>query len=319
MKDFPLLDPSILDENEYPNDLNYSYSTFGRKPVDFMFSKGCFRNCEFCVAGTQRTRLSVQDYERVDEQLRIFREHGFQEIIVQDDAFLPHGQGKKEHVRKTLGLMKKYGFYWQNNGGLDFEELDDEVTRSFVDYNREGDGRVTSLYVPFNPRQWNKGKSAAGTMIGKHQEYFENLRRLRKEGGIYVFTSEIIGTPEHSVETMEHDIELHKQMVEEGYLDAALTLSATLLPGTKWNMENRENIVNPKDYAGYSLFTTHHRTERIPDPSVIEAFMVRRAKEMNEVQKTYSWGSAFPNAEHDDEKKRESVSEITGGVGMKMR
>ncbi|MFA5109728.1 MAG: hypothetical protein WC458_04285, partial [Patescibacteria group bacterium] len=76
---------------------------------------------------------------------------------------------------------------------------------------------------------------------------------------------------------------------------AALTLSATLLPGTKWNEENQSMIINKKDYAGYSLFTTHHRTKNIPDPKIIEEFMVKRAKELNKVQKTYIWGTAFQN------------------------
>ena len=40
MSQFPILDPKILDETNYPVDLTYTYSTDGRKSVDFMFSKG---------------------------------------------------------------------------------------------------------------------------------------------------------------------------------------------------------------------------------------------------------------------------------------
>lgn len=35
-------------------------------------------------------------------------------------------------------------------------------------------------------------------------------------------------------------------MINEGFIDAVLPLSATLLPGTKWNHENKNNLVNEK-------------------------------------------------------------------------
>ena len=51
-------------------------------------------------------------------------------------------------------------------------------------------------------------------------------------------------------------------MINEGFLDAALTLSAELFqPGTKWYENEGCNIINKKDIPGYSLFTTHHKRE----------------------------------------------------------
>jgi len=199
-------------------------------------------------------------------------------------------------MKKVLGLMKKYGFFWQNNGGLDFQLLSKGVTGLFIAYNKEDEGQITALYIPFNPREWNKIDSATKIMIARYHDNCENLKRLREEAGIYVFTSEIIGTPEQTIQIMESDIEFHKELIKHGYLDAALTLSATLLPGTKRNKENKSMIINEKDYAGYSLFMTHHKTKNITDPKIIEEFMIRRAKELNKVQKTYIWGTAFQNS-----------------------
>lgn len=296
MDNFPLLDPSIIEENDYPREPTYTYTTQGRKSADYMFSKGCFRKCEFCVAGSQKgNHVTAIDYNKVDEQLRIFKEYGIEEIIVQDDAFLWDRNHVREHLPKILGLMKKYGFYWQNNGGVEFEAIDDFVTEQLIKYNQEGEGRCTSLYVPFNPRAWNKGKSAAGTMSQRYHYNFENLKRLREEAGIYVFSSQIIGTPEDTVEIMESDIELHKKIISEGYLDADLTLTATLLPGTRWYDNNKQNLVNPNDWAGYSLFVSHYGTENIPNPKVMEYFMVKRVKELDKYQRTYNWGTAFPS------------------------
>lgn len=42
-------------------------------------------------------------------------------------------------------------------------------------------------------------------MSNKYHDNLKNLRRLR-EAGIYVFTSEIMGTPEHTPEIMLGDI-----------------------------------------------------------------------------------------------------------------
>ncbi|MDP3836690.1 MAG: cobalamin-dependent protein [bacterium] len=292
MKNFPLLDPKIIQENDYPNEPTYAYTSSGRKTADFMFSKGCFRNCEFCVAGSQNKRITELDEIMIDRQLALFRSHGIQELIIQDDAFIHSGI---DHMNKILSSMKKYGLYWQNNGGLDFQLLTKEITDLFIAYNKEGEGRITALYIPFNPREWNKHDSAAKTMIAKYHDNCENLKRLREEGGIYIFTSEIIGTPDQTIETMENDIEFHKELIRHNYLDAALTLSATLLPGTIWNKNNPDMIINKKDYAGYSLFTTHHRTKNIADPKIIEEYMVKRTKELNVIQKTFRWGTAFPN------------------------
>jgi len=296
MDQFPLLDPEILDENEYPANPTYTYPTDGRKSVDFMFSKGCFRTCDFCVAGGQKgNHVTSTEYGRLDEQLQIFKESGVKELIIQDDAFLWDKRHVKDYLPKILGLMKKHSMYWQNNGGVEFEALDDFVTNQLIEYNKSGEGRVTALYVPFNPRTWNKEKSASKSMSNRYHNNLENLKRLREEGQIYIFTSAIIGTPEQTREMFEEELATDRKLIQEGYIDAALCLSATMLPGTKWYENNGHNIVNKNDYAGYSLFATHHRTEHL-EAKEIEELMITWTKGLDDVQKTYHWGSAFPNS-----------------------
>lgn len=292
-KSFPLLDYSIIENAGYPIDQAYSYPSFGRKSVDFMFSKGCFRTCEFCVAGNQEgNTTSYLDWDLIDEQLREFKTYGIEEIIVQDDAFIY----QKGALDKKIELLEKHNLNWQISGGFDFETLTQKVAEKLIEHNNRGRAKLTGVYMPFNPRLWNKGYSATRTMVGKYRKHFECLRRLRVEGDIYVFTSDIIGTPESTVDIVKQDIEIHKDMIREGYLDAALTLSATMLPGTAWFNNNKHNIINIEDYPGYSLFTTHHKTDNIPDPSKIEELVVRRTKELNELQGTYNWQTAFPNS-----------------------
>lgn len=247
MDEFPMLDPSILEDTGYPIELNYTYPTSGRKSIDFMFSKGCFRKCEFCVAGSQKgNHITTIDYEKIDRQLLEFKKQGVEELVIQDDAFLHDPKHRMEHLPKILGLMKKYGFYFQNNGGIEFEGIDDFVTEQLIKYNQEGEGRVTSLYVPFNPRCWNKEESAAKSMSFRYHENAENLKRLREQAGIYIFTSAIIGTPEQTEVAFNEELQTDKELIQNGYLDSALCLSATMLPGTRWYESNGHNIVNKK-------------------------------------------------------------------------
>lgn len=296
MDKFPLLDPRVIFNNQQPgNNPLYAFPTEGRSAIDFMFSKGCFRNCEFCFAGSQpENHVTQTAYDKIEQQLEIFKKHGIEELIIQDDAFLYQ---PKTHLVKILEIMKKHEFFWQNNGGIEFEMLDNFVTDLLINYNKKGKGKATVLYIPFNPRTWNKDGSAAGSMSVRYKNNFNNLKRLRKEGGIYVFTSEIVGTPDNTADLMDSDINLHKKMISEGYLDAALSLSATMLPGTKWFKTNKHNIINQKDWPGYSLFTTHHRTENIKNPKTIEYYMIKRSKELDAYQQTYHWETAFPNSD----------------------
>ena len=296
MDNFPILDLSLLEGTGYPIKPNYTYPTNGRKSVDFMFSKGCFRRCDFCVAGSQRgNHITTTDYKRIDKQLAEFKKQGVEELVIQDDAFLHDPNHRREYLPKILGLMKKYGFYFQNNGGIEFEGIDDFVTEQLIKYNQEGEGRVTALYVPFNPRSWNKEESAAKSMSSRYHKNAENLKRLREQAGIYIFTSAIIGTPEQTEEAVKEELETDKELIQNGYLDSALCLSATMLPGTKWYESNGHNIINKKDYAGYSLFATHHRTNHLESKD-IERLMTTWTKTLDDVQKTYPWGTAFPNS-----------------------
>ena len=291
MSQFPLLDPTVIEDTGYPVIPTYTFPTSGRKSVDFMFSRGCFRTCEFCVAGCQKTHVTATGYEELEHQLQILKEHGIEELVVQDDAFLWDRHHVEEHLPKILALMKKYGFYWQDNGGLDFEGLTDFVTDQLIHYNSAGVGRCTALYIPFNPRGWNKDESAAASMTRRYHRNMENLKRLR-EAGIYIFTSSIIGTPEQTPESFREELAADRMLIEEGYLDCALPLSATMLPGTVWYAKNGQNIVSKEDYPGYSLFSTHHRTEHL-EPQDIERMMVEWLKGLEDVQEVYSWGSAF--------------------------
>lgn len=291
--EYPLLDPSLLEENAYPARPNHTYDTEGRRWVDFMFSKGCARMCAFCgVSGIPKTekKYSAIVLDRLREQLMRFQRAGISELVIQDDAVLSN-----RLLPDVVRLLKELGFSWQNNGGIEFEKLNDQIVDQWCAFNSYGDGRFTALYVPFNPREWNEGQSAGVTQTQRYPHQVELLRRLR-EAGVYVFSSEIIAQPTEPREVSGVDAARYVDLVRQGYLDQALTFSATVLPGTAWYWQHGSLIVSKSDYLGHSLFTTHHRTRTIDDPRDIERWVIERNQTLNAIQTSYAWGTAFPNA-----------------------
>lgn len=281
---YPLLDPSLLEENEYPLRPNHTYDTDGRKWVDFMLSKGCGLSCEFCGQSNipkKEKKYSALPLDTLERQLKLFKQAGITELVIQDDELLTN-----KLLSQAVALLKKHGFYWQNNGGIEYEKLNSKDVDQWCEYNRSGEGRVTSLYIPFNPREWNEGKSAAVTQTDRYPYRVELLRQLR-EAEVYVFSSEIIAQPTEPREVEGEDT--------TRYINQALTFSATVLPGTKWWWKHQSLIVSTTDHVGFSLFATHHRTYHIEDPREIERWVVERNKALNSVQGAYAWDSAFPN------------------------
>ncbi len=288
--EFSLLDMDLMAENKYPTSPNHTYDTQGREWVDYMFSKGCYRSCDFCVAGERDQVISTTQLDRIDEQLQRFVDAGIKEIVVQDDAFLFKPE---RNLKEYLNLMKKHGLYWQDNGGIEFEGLTPPVVQMFLDYQKEGNGKISALYIPLNPRKGSNRESALQDMKERFGENFSHVKKLR-DSGIYVYTSEILGYPGQSMESMEEDIKLHQELVREGYADKSITFVTSTLPGTKLYRKQHKNIVNKSDWAAYSNFVPQSRTDRVSSAKDIEKMIIKRNQRMNNVQTTYDWGSPFP-------------------------
>lgn len=289
---YPLLDPSLLEENEYPLRPNHTFNTEGRKWVDWQISMGCPLMCSFCAVSMTpkgEKQYSMIPLDKLERQLLRFKEAKISELVLQDDAILSN-----RFLPAAVRLFKKHGFFWQNNGGIQYEKLTQAHVDQWCEYNQSGEGRITALYVPFNPRNWNKGKSAGETQTVRYPHLLALLKQLR-DAGVYVFSSEIVAQPTEPRSEAERDTALYVDLVQRGYLNAALTFSNTFLPGTEDYGMYKDWIVSKIDYAGYNLFTTHHRTKYIEDPSEIERWVVERNKTLNKVQGSFAWGTAFPN------------------------
>lgn len=288
MEEYPLMNCELFANAGYSTPPTHNYPS-GLRSVDWMASRGCWRSCAFCFAGRKEQAVTQSSWDRIGAQLDHFVANGMQELVLQDDAIL---YKPKQFFLPLLGEMKDRGLSFSDNGGVEFESFSDEVADAIIAYNSDGrPGKCISLYVPFNPRSGNEHATATGSMVEKYKRSRNNLARVRA-AGVYVLTSLIVGTPDQTRETFTDDLAASRDLVTDGYLDSALPLSATMLPGTEWHKRNGHNIVHRDDWAGYNLFSTHHRTDHMT-PHEIEECMVRCVQELADVQKIGPWQCAF--------------------------
>ncbi len=288
MEEYPLMDCSLFANAGYSQPPNHNFPS-GLKCVDWMASRGCYRDCAFCFAGRKEQVVTQSGWSRIRTQLDHFIAHSFEEIVLQDDAILYQA---KKFFLPLIEEMKQRGLSFSDNGGIEFESFTSEIAAAIESYNADPrPGRCVSLYVPFNPRGWNEKATAAGSMIKRYHKHLENLTRARA-AGVYVFTSLIVGTPDQTRESFEEDLAVLRGLIQAGYLDSALPLSATMLPGTEWYTRNGHNIIHPDDWMGFNLFSTHHRTDHL-SPRDIEECMVHAVQALSDVQAIAAWQCAF--------------------------
>lgn len=283
MDEFSRLNPSLLEHIVLPMPATHTQNTQGRKYVDVMFSRGCKKRCEYCVAGSKKYGFDPLILNKVDNQLKILKEASYEELVLQDDDLLRD----KQHFFRVLNLIKKHGFKWQDNGGVAIEDLDKEVVDKILE-----NGMCHSLYVPFNPRSY-KINQAASFATSHYQGNVEQLKKLR-DSGIYVYTSGIFGTDVQTQKDVDSEISTYKDLIKNGYIDQALVFAVSHLPATRNGELFRQDIVNPNDYLGYSIFVPHAKTKTMGIRDV-EVAVVKANKEYNSVQKqTGAWGKWIP-------------------------
>lgn len=283
MNEFSLLDPSLIEKILLPMPATHTQNTQGRKYVDIMFSRGCKKRCEYCVAGSKKYGFDKLSLETIDKQLEALSKAGYEELVLQDDDLLRD----KDHFLEVIDLIKKYDFKWQDNGGMAIEDLDEKVVDAIIE-----NGLCRSLYVPFNPRSFRVNQ-AAKSAIRIYSGNVGQLKRLRKTG-IYVYTSGIYGTDIQTKADINSEIQTYKRLIQEGYVNQALVFAVSHLPATKNYELFREDIMNIDDWLGYSIFVPHAKTKTM-DIRDVEVAVVKANQEYNSMQKQAgAWGSSFP-------------------------
>lgn len=296
----PPFNPELLAHIEYPLPATHSYGTQGRKYTDWMFSSGCHRHCDFCREGAINSGYRHLMLEQVDAQLRLFKAYGYEEIILQDDSLLggPNNDGT-DFFLEVAKLMKKYGLNWHDNGGVEFERLNERVVADIIRLNHEpGMGNCTALYIPFNPRYIGDNRSAERNMRTRNNKL--DLLKLLKENGIYTFTSWIWGHVDQGMEDMEANTVCYEKLLQEGVVDQVVIFGLSYLPRTKDWESYRHHIVDLQDWEGYSIFVPHAKTTKASfndvNMAVLDAY-----RRLNVLQKHVEpWAYGFPLVVPDD-------------------
>ena len=281
-----LLDPRLMAHVPLPPLPVHTYGKTPMRYTDMMFSVGCHRSCVYCYSPVMRGGLRQLTGERIVQQLRLLRDAGYEELVLQDDDLLKD----KAFFLGLLKAFKDVGLRWQDNGGMELELFDDELVDAVIASG------CTSIYVPVNPRQLADRLPTVQARANVHY-----MRRL-KEGGVYTFTSGIYGVPNLKQPSKTYDDlfrlrDFHLQLVTKGLVDASLVFPLSALPGTPWarNIENSPAFdFDREHWIGYSVFVPQVYTKEL-DARFLWHELLETHRALNEVQVTLPWFSPFPN------------------------
>ena len=282
----PPLDPALMAHVPLPR---LPAHTFGREPkrcTDMMFSVGCHRACPYCFSPVMRGKLRQVSEDGIVRQLRLLRDAGYDELVLQDDDLLKN----KAFFLRLLSSFRASGLSWQDNGGMELELLDDELVDAIIASG------CTSIYVPVNPRQLAERLPTAQAVANVHY-----MKRLR-DAGVYTFTSGIYGVPnlERAGETYDDMLRLrdfHVRLVAEGYVDASLVFPLSALPGTPWfrAAARDPNFLFDRDrWIGYSIFVPQVYPRELGARRLWRE-IVETHRTLNALQTSLPWFSPFPN------------------------
>jgi hypothetical protein len=280
------LDPGLMAHVPLPPVPVHTFGSTPKRFTDIMFSVGCHRGCPYCFSPVMRGKLRQLSEERIARQLRMFRDAGYDELVLQDDDLLKN----KEFFISLLRVIKEHGLSWQDNGGMELELLDDELVDAIIASG------CASIYVPVNPRQLADRLPTAGAIAN-----VGFLKRL-KEAGVYTFTSGIYGVPNLEQPSRTYDDllrlrDFHLRLVTRGYVDASLAFPLSALPGTPWFRAvdgNPDFDFDREQWIGYSIFVPQVYP-KVLGKRRLWYEMIETHRALNEIQESYPWFSPFPN------------------------
>lgn len=281
-----LLDPVLMEHVPLPPVPVHTFGDSPKQYTDMMFSVGCHRACPYCYSPVMRGRLRQLSGDRIAQQLRLLKDAGYDEIILQDDDLLKD----RGFFKALLGSIADVGLSWQDNGGMELELLDDDLVETIINSG------CTSIYIPVNPRQLAERLPTEAAVANVHY-----LKRL-KDAGIYTFTSGIYGVPDLRNPSRTYDDlvtlrDFHLDLVSEQYVDASLVFPLSALPGTPWfrKVEKSPDFEFDREHwIGYSIFVPQVYPKELGARRLWRE-IIETHRALNEIQDSFPWFSPFPN------------------------
>lgn len=180
--------------------------------------------------------------EIVDQQLSQLKDAGYEELIVQDDAFGQPIAGSRNYWYEVTRLISKHQFTWQNNNGFTWEFVDKEL----VSKCRESG--CTAAFMPVNFRGFGSPRidEFRAAKVRRTYELFRDAGFVIHGGGIFGVPS--LDCPDQTVDLAWEFVEFQRALVADGLVDAVVVYALSALPGTEWRRGIEEGQLAGKDF-----------------------------------------------------------------------
>jgi radical SAM superfamily enzyme YgiQ (UPF0313 family) len=188
--------------------------------VPFETSRGCPRNCGFCIVPKYWGHWRPFPIDTLDERMKFLKDHGIEEFFISDDNM----SARRDHFLKVMELFKKYGFWWSTPNGFSAKTiLDDECFKALSQTN------CWQLQIAFDA---TSEKNA--NLIDMKQKFVDNSEALKisqrlKDVGIKTVGFFMIGIPGQTLQDMQDTLDFANSLP----LDNRHIHVATPYPGTQ--------------------------------------------------------------------------------------
>lgn len=247
----PLLNPHLYYNNiKMAEDIGNHHLI---ESTEIMFSRGCIYNCDFCTSSEMWNRkVRIMPEEKIEQQLRLLKEYEFKHLLIEDDDYTSLIKNIEVET-----LIKKYGFTWQNNGGLNMETLKENDVRIMAN------SKCSSVSAPINLR--SERECILSERKKERVEYSFKLLNYYKIPSVSFL---ILGLPNQTKEEMYKQIEFAKHLKDRYNIKFFFLLAFSLLPGTLWKrkIDDLNKIETDYDetwWPGYSLYVPQLDTQYI--------------------------------------------------------
>ena len=220
----------LVKDIPYTPEPTYAGPVHGKKYADLMLSRGCPLNCSFCFTPQMWERVfRTHSVDWISDTLDRYIDAGFSHFIIQDDNFSRGG----DWTYNVMNLFREKEVTWEDNGGLEMENLTPDIVRYMSDTN------CTTLFIPLNIRTEKTNK-----IPEKIKQHYKNILSVAKHAGIHVYTSHIMGFPEQTFEGMKMQAKFAKDLVDSELSDFHVVYAYSVLPGTRRFYQVMESIGN---------------------------------------------------------------------------
>lgn len=243
-----------LDDVPFPD---YSILSTPCEAANVISSRGCPYQCTFCTTSRMFAPYRQRSVENVIEEIRMYKDMGFQYMNFEDDNFTADKERAKEICRRMIdeGLTFKETFFFGRTDLADDEELlqllhDAHLTRVLIGIESLNQDALNSIHKGQNIENIKRAAAAckkykiriiASIVLGLDEDTLEDMQRsvmFAKSIDAYQLQPAIL-TPYPGTPVYEKMIKEHR-MISTSWEDFDM-MNVTFLPKneTPWQLQQQ--------------------------------------------------------------------------------